>query len=630
MMKKYLKQGMVGLLLAALTLSGLSQGLAITAWADSGAVSQNLKNETNGDLLKIAEDGAEATQTPDVQENSASQESTDGQENTDSQDNGEGQESTDSQGTEEGQKNTDGQSSLDDQNNGENQDSSDSQSGEDVDSSQGEDSSDIQVLPEDSDSGKTESNTSVTSVKLNHKKITLLVGESEKLKATINPSTAKNKKVSWKSSNKKVVTVSKSGKITAKSAGSAVITVTTADGKKKATCKVVVKKKVPSAPKLKNTQARCVGGSITLNWSPVKNAKGYHIYRKTANGWQKVSTLKGVNNVLYRNRNVRPGNSVTYKVTAYNGSGEGKASDEITLTSTLQTPEITGLTKKKITWNAVAYATSYVVYVWKSEKSGWSKLGETTATSYQLKDYNKNYYYTVRAMSGNLQSSCDTSFTGKYNVSYSKKYKNSDKILFEGDSITAGTYASQYYSWAERSAALLGMKCTNRAKDGSSIYSTVTAKSVLARSKKEGFKGYKVIVLAVGSNDYGKNREMGSIDSNKSNTFYGAYNQVLTMIKKQNPKARVILCTPIERRVLGKDYTLYGTSAANALGYTLEEYSQAIRNLAEKYGCDLFDTASMGLVSKSTMNASTYDNAHPLPSTHIRMADAFVRTMFNS
>ena len=77
-----------------------------------------------------------------------------------------------------------------------------------------------------------------TKVTLNKKKLSLEVGSSATLKATVSPKGAE-KKLSWKSSNTKVATVKK-GKVTAKKAGKATITVTTKNGKK-ATCKVTVK-----------------------------------------------------------------------------------------------------------------------------------------------------------------------------------------------------------------------------------------------------------------------------------------------------------------------------------------------------------------------------------------------------
>jgi len=81
---------------------------------------------------------------------------------------------------------------------------------------------------------------SVTGVSLNKTSLSLKVNESATLTTTIKPSNATNKNVTWSSSNPDIVSVSASGKVTAKSAGTATITVTTKDGSYKATCKVTV------------------------------------------------------------------------------------------------------------------------------------------------------------------------------------------------------------------------------------------------------------------------------------------------------------------------------------------------------------------------------------------------------
>ena len=80
-----------------------------------------------------------------------------------------------------------------------------------------------------------------TGVSLNNTSATLNTGQTLQLTATVTPSTAMNKNVTWKSSNTNVATVSSSGLVTAKAPGSATITVTTADGSNKsATCTITV------------------------------------------------------------------------------------------------------------------------------------------------------------------------------------------------------------------------------------------------------------------------------------------------------------------------------------------------------------------------------------------------------
>ena len=82
----------------------------------------------------------------------------------------------------------------------------------------------------------------VESVSLDKTNITLIEGDSETLTATVYPDNATNKNVSWKSSDESVAAVS-NGTVTALKAGTATITVTTEDGRKTASCQVIVEAK---------------------------------------------------------------------------------------------------------------------------------------------------------------------------------------------------------------------------------------------------------------------------------------------------------------------------------------------------------------------------------------------------
>lgn len=75
-------------------------------------------------------------------------------------------------------------------------------------------------------------------IKLNRRKLTLKKGKTFKLKVTLTPKNSQDK-IIYKTSNKKVAKVSKSGKIKAVKKGKANITVIS--GKKKIVCKVIVK-----------------------------------------------------------------------------------------------------------------------------------------------------------------------------------------------------------------------------------------------------------------------------------------------------------------------------------------------------------------------------------------------------
>ena len=81
---------------------------------------------------------------------------------------------------------------------------------------------------------------SVTGVSLDKTSLTLTEGGSDTLNATVTPDNATNKTVTWESNNTSVATV-ENGKVTAHSAGTAAITVKTADGGYEVTCFVTVK-----------------------------------------------------------------------------------------------------------------------------------------------------------------------------------------------------------------------------------------------------------------------------------------------------------------------------------------------------------------------------------------------------
>ena len=116
--------------------------------------------------------------------------------------------------------------------------------------------------------GDTDKTISVTGVTLNKSTLALKVGSSELLTATITPSTATNQNVTWTSSNNAVATVSSSGNITAIAVGSAIISVTTTDGSKTASCSVSVSAATVSATGVilnKSTLSLPVGSNETLS-----------------------------------------------------------------------------------------------------------------------------------------------------------------------------------------------------------------------------------------------------------------------------------------------------------------------------------------------------------------------------
>ena len=125
----------------------------------------------------------------------------------------------------------------------------------------------------------------VTSVSLT-KKATVYTGKKLTLKAKVNPSSASNKGLTWKTSNAKVAKVTSKGVVTGVKAGTAKITATAKDGSKKsATCTVTVRQSVSKITLSKNTVKLAKKGDsykVKVTVAP-KNAYNKNVAVKSAN-----------------------------------------------------------------------------------------------------------------------------------------------------------------------------------------------------------------------------------------------------------------------------------------------------------------------------------------------------------
>ena len=166
----------------------------------------------------------------------------------------------------------------------------------------------------------------VTKITLNKTTASVGKGKTMQLTATVTPTNATNKAVTWKSSNTKIATVSSTGKVTAKSAGTVTITCTAKDGSgKKATCKVTVTEpKPPVKPTVKVTKVTLNKKAATL--SPKEtltlratvtptNATNNAVTWKSSN--TKIATVSSTGRVT-----AKSAGTVTITCTAKDGSGK--------------------------------------------------------------------------------------------------------------------------------------------------------------------------------------------------------------------------------------------------------------------------------------------------------------------
>ena len=119
-----------------------------------------------------------------------------------------------------------------------------------------------------------------------------------------------------------------------------------------------------------------------------------------------------------------------------------------------------------------------------------------------------------------------------------------------------------------------------------------------------------LIFLALGTNDFGRNTPMGTIEDQEDISFYGAINFVLNELEKQCPESQIILMTPIIRF----------DKSQNSLGLKLQDYIDAIKAVGEKRGLPVVDMYSA--TAPKLPSGIFTDNVHPDKLGHQVLATA--------
>ena len=195
-----------------------------------------------------------------------------------------------------------------------------------------------------------------------------------------------------------------------------------------------------SAPKI--TKAESVDGGVKISWNKSNGAEKYRVYYKGSKGWTRMVDTTSTS---YIDKDVSSGKNYTYTVRCINSSAtkftsgydsKGKFVKYISAPKITKAESVDG--GVKISWNKSNGAEKYRVY-YKGSK-GWTRMVDTTSTSYIDKDVSsgKNYTYTVRCLNKSKNK-----FTSGYNsTGKSIKYVSAPKI-----SKTEATYNSITLNW---------------------------------------------------------------------------------------------------------------------------------------------------------------------------------------
>jgi len=166
-----------------------------------------------------------------------------------------------------------------------------------------------------------------------------------------------------------------------------------------------------AAPKISKTEN--VNGGVKISWGKSNGAEQYRVYYKGRKGWTRLADTTSTS---YTDSKVTSGKTYTYTVRCLNKSknkftsgydSKGAKATFIATPKISKTENVNG--GVKISWNKSNGAEQYRVY-YKGSK-GWTRMVDTTSTSYIDKDVSsgKNYTYTVRCI-----NSSATKFTSGY------------------------------------------------------------------------------------------------------------------------------------------------------------------------------------------------------------------------
>ena len=156
------------------------------------------------------------------------------------------------------------------------------------------------------------------------------------------------------------------------------------------------------------------GNGLRVKWAPVDAVTDYRLYRKTVG--VDGTNYFDVTGTEYYDTTVESGKTYTYTVRCINGGIVSDYESNLLKQLFLSVPVLGTVNATTgsvtVTWNAVVGAESYKIYRKDVDHDGWFTVGTVSASVVDFKDTNEirggqEYVYTVRAVSGDVESDFD-------------------------------------------------------------------------------------------------------------------------------------------------------------------------------------------------------------------------------
>ena len=154
--------------------------------------------------------------------------------------------------------------------------------------------------------------------------------------------------------------------------------------------------------------------------------------------------------------------------------------------------------------------------------------------------------------------------------------------VFVGDSITAGSGTTKtYYEFLDEIFHFSDVTKMGVAGSCVSAASDYGLSNQPLINRYQNIPSADLIVIFMGTNDYGHETPLGSVDDNQDGTFYGALNVIVPDLVEKHPSSKLIFVTPLHRygfgtsKILGTQFT--SDEIPNGVGATLGDYVDALK-----------------------------------------------------
>jgi len=206
---------------------------------------------------------------------------------------------------------------------------------------------------------------------------------------------------------------------------------------------------------------------------------------------------------------------------------------------------------------------------------------------------------------------------------------NGRSAVFVGDSITAGVGTDKiYYQYLEEAldfgsvtAMGVGGSCISAASDyGQSNQPLI--------NRYQSIPSADLIVVFMGTNDYGHETPLGTVEDTQDGTFYGALNTIIPALVAKHTSAKLVFVTSLHRygfgtsKILGTQFT-YDT-LPNGVGATLGDYVTALKTVCANNGVsviDLYTECTLDPTDAAVRETYMPDGLHPNAAGHEVIAE---------